>query len=56
MDDHPDPYVPSQPFAWFPEFLEIVRAGRNRTLLGTVRRTDIAKAYLRRVHAPRAGV
>jgi CIC family chloride channel protein len=36
--------------------LPVVRAGHDRTLLGTVRRTDIAKAYLRRVHAPRAGV
>jgi CIC family chloride channel protein len=36
--------------------LPVVRAGHDRTLLGTVRRTDIAKEYLRRVHAPRAGV
>jgi CIC family chloride channel protein len=36
--------------------LPVVRAEHDRTLLGTVRRTDIAKAYLRRVHAPRAAV
>jgi CIC family chloride channel protein len=35
--------------------LPVVRTEFDRTLVGTVRRTDIAKAYLRRVHAPRAG-
>jgi CIC family chloride channel protein len=34
--------------------LPVVTTDRERTLLGMVRRTDIAKAYLRRVHAPRA--
>ena len=36
--------------------LPVVNTNRERTLLGMVRRTDIAKAYIRRVHAPRAGV
>jgi CIC family chloride channel protein len=34
--------------------LPVVTTDRDRTLVGMVRRTDIAKAYLRRVHAPRA--
>jgi len=36
--------------------LPVVNTNRERTLLGMVRRTDIAKAYIRRVHAPRAAV
>ena len=31
--------------------LPVVNTNRERTLLGMVRRTDIAKAYIRRVHA-----
>jgi hypothetical protein len=34
--------------------LPVVKEEGDRTLLAMVRRTDTARAYLRRVHAPRA--